>query len=232
MARHASQALSARAAEARHEAEELYDLETPSGWARAHLRPAAAPRAALVLGHGAGGGVGAPDLIAVTQTAQAEDLSVALVEQPYRVAGKRSPAPAHRLDAAWIAVISALRRDSLSELPLIVGGRSAGARVACRTAAEVGAAGVLCLAFPFIAPARSKSTTGTAPSRLPELDQVKLPMLVIQGADDPFGVPPSRRGRKVVQVPGDHSLRRGVDSIGGAVQPWLRQVIRRSEERA
>jgi uncharacterized protein len=159
-------------------------------------------------------------------------LSVALVEQPYRVAGKRSPAPAHRLDAAWTAVISALRADSLSELPLIVGGRSAGARVACRTAAEVGAAGVLCLAFPLIPPARSKSTTGTAPSRLPELDQVKLPMLVIQGADDPFGVPPSRRGRKVVQVPGDHSLRRGVDSIGGAVRPWLRQVIRRSEERA
>jgi len=190
-----------------------------------------APKGALVLGHGAGGGVGAADLVAVTQAAQAEELSVALVEQPYRVAGKRSPAPAHQLDAAWIAVVAGLRAGPLGELLLIVGGRSSGARVACRTAAEVGAAGVLCLAFPLIPPGRSKSTAGTATSRLPELDQVKLPMLVIQGANDPFGMPPSRRGRKVVQVPGDHGLRRGVGSISGAVRPWLRQVIRRSEER-
>jgi predicted alpha/beta-hydrolase family hydrolase len=232
VARRASQALGARAAETRHEADELYELETPSGWARAHLKPVSAPKGALVLGHGAGGGVGAADLVAVTQAAQAEDLCVALVEQPYRVAGKRSPAPAHQLDAAWIAVIAGLRAGSLGDLLLIVGGRSAGARIACRTAAEVEAAGVLCLAFPLIPPARAKSRAASAMSRLPELDQVKLPMLVIQGADDPFGVPPSRRGRKVVQVPGDHSLRRAVDSIGSAVRPWLRQVIRRSEERA
>ncbi len=108
------------------------EVETPSGPARIHLAPAASPRGALVLGHGAGGGVGAKDLQAAARAAGAAGLSVALVEQPYRVAGRRSPAPAHRLDAAWIAVAAHLRAESFRDLALITGGRSSGARVACR----------------------------------------------------------------------------------------------------
>ena len=123
-------------------------IETPHGLANAHLRLAAQPRAALVLGHGAGGGVTARDLVTAVDAALAESISAALVEQPYRVAGRRSPAPAHQLDAAWIAVVEQLRADVLDELPLVTGGRSSGARVACRTAAATGAAAVLCLAFP------------------------------------------------------------------------------------
>src|SRR5947209_5237370 len=103
--------------------------------ARVHLHPVDSPSAALVLGHGAGGGVESPDLVGATNAAREAGLSVALVEQPYRVAGRRSPAPARQLDEAWLAVIPQLFPD----LPLIVGGRSAGARVACRTAAETGA---------------------------------------------------------------------------------------------
>ncbi|MEA2279793.1 MAG: uncharacterized protein QOK21_400, partial [Solirubrobacteraceae bacterium] len=99
------------------------ELETPRGTARAHLHPAASPRAALLLGHGAGGGVGAPDLVAATEAALARGVSVALVEQPYRVAGRRAPAPAAQLDAAWIAVVDRMRQGELARLPLIVGGR-------------------------------------------------------------------------------------------------------------
>src|SRR4051812_49485676 len=121
------------------------ELDTPHGPARVHVHEAADPRAALVLGHGAGGGVGAPDLVAATRAAQAEGFAVALVEQPYRVAGRRSPGPAHQLDAAWVAVCEQL---PWSSLPLVAGGRSAGARVACRTAAATGAGAVPGLAVP------------------------------------------------------------------------------------
>jgi predicted alpha/beta-hydrolase family hydrolase len=131
------------------------DLETPHGPARAHLHLADSPIAALVLGHGAGGSVTAPDLVAATQAALAGGVSVALVEQPYRVAGRRSAPPAAKLDEAWTAVIEQLGAGDLAGLPLITGGRSSGARVACRTAAQVKAAGVLCLAFPLHPPRRS-----------------------------------------------------------------------------
>ena len=117
----------------------MVEIETPRGLARAHVHGAESPLATLILGHGAGGGVAAPDLTAVTDVALSRRLKVALVEQPYRVAGRRSPAPAAQLDATWIAVVDHLKRD---ELPVIVGGRSAGARVACRTAAQTGAAAV------------------------------------------------------------------------------------------
>src|SRR6187402_2017334 len=129
----------------------MLELATPHGPARVHLQTVESPRAALVLG--AGGGVGARDLVAAGEAACAEGMSVALVEQPYRVAGRRSPAPAHQLDTAWIAVIEHLLADELRGLPLIAGGRSSGARVACRTAEATGAVGVLCLAFPLL-PAR------------------------------------------------------------------------------
>ncbi|HSJ18614.1 MAG TPA: alpha/beta family hydrolase, partial [Solirubrobacterales bacterium] len=163
-------------------------IDTPSGDAVAHLHPADAPRAALVLGHGAGGGVEAPDLVAATEAATAEGVTVALVEQPYRVAGRRSPAPAKRLDEAWTAVLEHLAEDELRGLPSIVGGRSLGARVACRTVEQTGAAAVLCLAFPLQPPARKGKPP--SPSRLAELDAVDVPMLVVQGDRDRFGVPP------------------------------------------
>jgi predicted alpha/beta-hydrolase family hydrolase len=172
-----------------------------------------------VLGHGAGGGVEAPDLIAARDVALAVRVSVALVEQPYRVAGRRSPAPARQLDAAWTAVVERLVADELSGLPLIVGGRSLGARVACRTIDATGAVAVLCLAFPLQAPRRR---AGADPqSRLAELDAVKVPMLVVQGAQDPFGVPPAARRRQVVQVPGNHSLRKDPEAVQEAVRSWL-----------
>jgi predicted alpha/beta-hydrolase family hydrolase len=180
-----------------------------------HLHPVDDPRGALVLGHGAGGGVEARDIVAVTAAARAERFSVALVEQPYRVAGRRSPAPAKQLDAAWLSVIGQLRAGELGGLPLVAAGRSAGARVACRTAAEVGADAVLCLAFPVHPPGRPEK------SRLEELDAVEVPVLVVQGESDPFGMPPPAPGRDVVTVRGNHSLSGDVEAVSGAVARWL-----------
>ena len=169
----------------------------------------------LVLGHGAGGGVGARDLQVAKDSALASHVSVALVEQPYVVAGRRSQAPARQLDAAWIAVIDHLRDDR----PLIVGGRSAGARVACRTVAGTGAAAVLCLAFPVHPPGRPEK------SRLDELDAVKVPVLVVQGERDPFGIPPDGPTRTVVRVAGDHGLKSDLQAVGAAVRDWLPRVV-------
>ena len=201
----------------------VLDLDTPHGPARVHLHPADEPRAALVLGHGAGGGVGAPDLVAVTGVARTDGVSVALVEQPYRVAGRRSPAPARQLDAAWTAVVEGLSVGELHGLPLVVGGRSLGARVACRTVAATGAVAVLCLAFPLEPPRRSGASP--RPNRLPELDAVTVPTLIVQGERDPFGIPPEGVNRVVVRVQGDHSLRTNVDAVAAAVKAWLPGVI-------
>src|SRR4051794_18357685 len=185
----------------------VLELDTPHGPARAHVHPApGAAAAALVLGHGAGGGVAAPDLLAATEAALGLGLSVALVEQPYRVAGRRSAAPAQQLDVAWTAVLGQLWRGPLAGLPLVAGGRSSGARVACRTAAQCGAAGALRLAFPLKPPAR-RGATAPPVSRLPELDAVEAPVLVVQGENDRFGMPPEGPSRTVVKVRGDHSLR-------------------------
>ena len=199
------------------------EVDTPHGRANVHLHPAEEARAALVLGHGAGGGVTARDLVAATQAALQEGLAVALVEQPYRVAGRRSPAPARQLDAAWIAVVEHLRGGELRGLPLVVGGRSAGARVACRTAAQTGAVGVLCLAFPLQPPPRRNGDP--SPSRLPELDAVTVPLLVVQGVRDRFGIPPATASRTVVQVPGDHALRTDLDAVAAAVRDWLPSLL-------
>jgi predicted alpha/beta-hydrolase family hydrolase len=202
---------------------EKLEIETPFGTANAHVNGADEPRAALVLGHGAGGGVQANDLVTVARVAHSEGLSVVLVEQPYRVAGRRSPAPAHQLDTAWTAVIDHLLARELSGLPLVVGGRSSGARVACRTADATGAVGVLCLAFPLQPPRRSGATP--AQSRLPELDAVTVPTLVVQGTRDPFGIPPAGERRVVVQVSGDHSLRTDLAAVGEAVRGWLLRIV-------
>jgi predicted alpha/beta-hydrolase family hydrolase len=188
-------------------------LETPHGPARVHVQEVDRPRAALVLGHGAGGGVESPDLKGAAQAALEAGLTVVLVEQPYRVAGRRSPAPAKQLDAAWTSVIEQLAL----EVPLIAGGRSAGARVACRTAAATGARAVLCLAFPVHPPGRPEK------SRLDELDAVTVPTLVVQGERDPFGLPPPAPNRTVVQVPGTHSLRSG-SAVAEAVSAWLPRI--------
>jgi predicted alpha/beta-hydrolase family hydrolase len=203
---------------------EVFEVEAPSGRARVYLRPAARPRAGLLLGHGAGGGVGAPDLAAVTEVAVAEGVSVGLVEQPYRVAGRRSPAPASQLDAAWVAVVAGLRERELRGLPLLVGGRSSGARVACRTAEETGAVAVICLAFPLQPPPR-RAAAAPAASRLPELMAVRVPTLVVQGARDPFGIPPASAERTVMKVPGDHSLKADLPALSAAVHAWLTDLL-------
>jgi predicted alpha/beta-hydrolase family hydrolase len=193
------------------------DVETPHGPARALLQESADARALMVLGHGAGGSVSAPDLMTATRAALDASVSVALVEQPYRVAGRKSQAPAAQLDAAWEAVVAALAGD----VPVITGGRSAGARVACRTAAAVGAAGVLCLAFPVHPPGKPEK------SRLDELDAVQVPVLVVQGESDAFGMPPPRKpNREVVQLAGDHSLKKDLPGLGAAVGDWLERLLR------
>jgi len=194
---------------------EAREIETPHGPARAHLQPVPDPRALLVLGHGAGGGVTAPDLVTAAEVAGAASLSVALVEQPYRVAGRKSAAPAHQLDAAWLAVVAALR----GSVPVLCGGRSSGARVACRTAAGTEAIGVLCLAFPLHPPGRPEKT------RLAELEAVEVPVLVVQGESDPFGMPPEGPGREVVRLRGDHGLKSDRPGLRAAVADWLERRL-------
>ena len=198
------------------------ELETPHGIARAHVHASEQASAAVVLGHGAAGGVGAPDLVAATEAALEVGLTVALVEQPYRVAGRRSPAPARQLDAAWTAVAEQLRAGPLAGMRLVVGGRSLGARVACRTVEATGASGVLCLAFPLQPRRRSENPPA---SRLPELEAVTVPVLVVQGERDPFGMPPEAPGRTVARVAGDHGLKADLPAVATAVREWLHDVV-------
>lgn len=193
------------------------EIETPHGLARVHVQDAPSPLGALLLGHGAGGGVSAPDLMAATRVALEEGFSVGLVEQPYAVAGRRSPAPAKQLDAAWTTVASQV----FDGLPLITGGRSSGARVACRTAEATGAVAVLCLAFPVHPPGKPEKT------RLDELEAVRVPVLVVQGESDPFGMPEPGPGREVVRLPGDHGLKKDLAGLSQAVRDWLPRVSAR-----
>lgn len=199
---------------------DVLDLDTPHGPARAHVRAAEGQAGSLVLGHGAGGGVTARDLVAAADVAGDLGFGVALVEQPYRVAGRKSPAPARQLDAAWTSVVEQLRAGPLrGGVPLVTGGRSMGARVACRTAAAVGAAGVICLAFPQQPPRRAGREP--APTRQAELDAVEVPVLVVQGDRDPFGMPAAGPRREIAVIPGDHSLRAGLGELREAVRAWL-----------
>lgn len=204
------------------------DVPTPAGLARVHLQTPARPVGLLVLGHGAGGGIEAPDLRAARDAGLAVGLAVALVEQPWRVAGRRVAEAPPRLDAAWRAVI-----DVLPDVgPLVVGGRSSGARVACRTAGDVRAAAVLVLAFPLVA--RNGS------SRLPELVRPDVPVLVVQGARDSFGVPEAQGSVAVHVIPAaDHAFRvrradgrtaRDVaEQVRGVVGGWLTGVLAQAE---
>jgi hypothetical protein len=192
-------------------------VPTPSGDALVGLDlPATPPTALLVLGHGAGGGVDSPDLAAVTLATVAAGLAVARVTQPYRVLGRRSPPRAEVLDAAWLPVVRRLQAE-VADLPLVLGGRSSGARVACRTAAELGAAAVVAIAFP-IRPPRTPDR-----DRLDELAAPPVPVLVVQGERDPFGVPPPAPGRTVHLLAGATHTIRGpaARAAGAAVADWL-----------
>ena len=206
----------ARSAQNRRDVGEpvVRDVPTPHGPARLTVYPAPDARGVLLLGHGAGGGFGAPDLRAATAAALAAGLHVGHVEQPYRVAGRRAPAPAAQLDVAWLAVVAAVVA-ALPGLPLLVGGRSSGARVACRTASAAGAAAVLCLAFPVHPPGRPDK------DRLAELAAPEVPVLVVQGERDPFGIPPAAPGRELVLLRGDHSLKSDLPGVTAAVTAWL-----------
>ncbi|MEV6814395.1 alpha/beta family hydrolase [Micromonospora sp. NPDC051296] len=192
-------------------------IETPRGPARVDLdTPVGPARALLALGHGAGGGVDAPDLLALRDGAVAAGLVVARVTQPYRVAGRRAPAPAGHLDEAWTTVLAALRAR-FPEVPLVTGGRSSGARVACRTATAVGAAGVVALAFPLHPPGRPER------SRAGEL-ATGVPTLVVNGDRDPFGMPEPGPEVRVVARPGErHDLRGDPAGTAAVVLDWLRE---------
>jgi predicted alpha/beta-hydrolase family hydrolase len=198
-------------------------IETSHGPAEAHVEAVKGSGATVVLGHGAGGGIEAPDLLIARDVALEAGVSVARVLQPYRVAGRKSVAPTKQLDVAWLEVIAALRTDGpIGDGKLISGGRSSGARVACRTAAETGADAVLCLAFPVHPPGKADDPSK---SRQGELDAVEVPTLVVQGESDPFGMPvASRPDHEIAVVKGNHGLKADRDAIAAAISAWLAKV--------
>ena len=199
------------------------EVQTPVGIARAHLARPAGARGTLVLGHGAGGGVEAPDLQALGSLAE-DGWLVVLVEQPWRVAGRRIATPPPQLDTAWVAVLAALTTGRWAvPRPLVVGGRSAGARVACRTAAEVGADAVLALAFPLHPPGKpDRSRAGEARA----VTEAGTPLTVIQGEKDPFGTPAELaaaldRHTRIVPAAGAHAFARDPADVLAAARSWL-----------
>ena len=172
-----------------------------------------------MLTHGAGGGADTPDLLAVRDMAAGLGGAVARVTQPYRLRGARAPGSADRQDAAWLEIISAIRAG-FPGIPLVQGGRSNGARVACRTARAAGARAVLALAFPLHPPGRPDR------SRAAELRAAGTEVLVVNGDRDPFGVPGSADASKVVVLPGEaHALSRNPAAVAGVVQSWLREIL-------
>lgn len=197
-------------------------LDLAGGWV--DLDRPKNPIALLVLTHGAAGGVETADLLAIRDAAVENRIVTALVTQPFRVAGRRTPPRPEPQDEAWCAVITALRkRRGINALPLVLGGRSNGARVACRTAARLDAIGVAALAFPLHPPGKPES------SRLDELDAVRVPTLVVQGDRDAFGMPPKRRNRRIVVVPGaDHSLRTKTAVTAAAVVKFVTSAAARA----
>jgi uncharacterized protein len=194
----------------------MTEVATAYGPARFDLvQPATAPLSLLVLGHGAGGGVDAVDLRAARDAAVSAGVAVARVTQPYRVAGRRAPAPAGQLDHAFSQVVAAVRTEVPAGTRLIVGGRSSGARVACRTAVELGAVGVLALAFPLHPPGKpDRSRAGELPDT--------VPTLVVNGDRDPFGVPDPGGPVEVRVLAGEtHALRRNPKAMAQIVVDWL-----------
>ncbi|RJL20838.1 alpha/beta family hydrolase [Bailinhaonella thermotolerans] len=200
------------------------EIDTPYGAAEAFLDVPEDPRALLVLTHGAGGGVDSADLLAVRDAATARGVAVARVLQPYRVRGARAPGNAAKQDEAWISLVKTLRQP-YEHLPLVLGGRSNGARVACRTARALGADAVVALAFPLHPPGRPER------SRADELRGAGVDVLVVNGDRDPFGVPDADDVAELVVLPGEtHDLRKDPARVGEVVGEWL--VVRRRTERA
>ncbi|MEU8895512.1 alpha/beta family hydrolase [Nocardia sp. NPDC048505] len=192
-------------------------IETSAGPAEIELDKPRSPAFLLLLTHGSGGGVDAKDILAVRDTARGLGGAVALVTQPYRVAGRRAPGAADKQDAAWLEIVAALRKKVRSA-PLIQGGRSNGARVACRTAVDAGARGVLALSFPLHPPGKPEKSR-----RAELLAPGSIPVVVINGGSDPFGIPEPADAAEVKVVPGQpHSFRTGFDLIQATVEPWLR----------
>ncbi|MEV0294553.1 alpha/beta family hydrolase [Nocardia sp. NPDC050710] len=197
-------------------------IDTSAGPAEIELDRPRGARFLLLLTHGSGGGVDAKDLLAVRDTALELGGAVARVVQPYRVAGRRAPGSATVQDEAWLEIVGALRKK-VRKVPLIQGGRSNGARVACRTAIAAEAIGVIALSYPLHPPGKPEK------SRRDELlAPGDIEVLVINGANDPFGVPDPADAAEVVVIPGQpHSFRAGFDAIQAAVAPWLRRWVDR-----
>ncbi|GGW69170.1 hypothetical protein GCM10010350_62370 [Streptomyces galilaeus] len=205
-------------------AQAVETVDTDAGPARITWHRAKRPRLVLAVSHGAGGGIEARDLRALAGALPGHGVSVALVEQPWRVAGKKvAPAP-KTLDVGWRGIWPAVARGGL---PVISGGRSAGARVACRTAGELGAHAVLALSFPLHPPGRPEK------SRAAELLGAGVPTLVVQGGNDPFGRPEEfpEGTYDLVEVPyGDHGFAvpkrapvtqdQALETVTAAVLPW------------
>ncbi|RCV51754.1 alpha/beta hydrolase family protein [Marinitenerispora sediminis] len=195
------------------------EIDTPRGPARVDVDvPDGAPRYLMVITHGAGGGVEAGDILAVRDAVLRAGGAVARVTQPYRVAGRRMPGAATAAqDEAWQAVVRRLAADSrFAGLPVVLAGRSNGARVACRTAAGLGAAAVVALAFPLHPPGRPER------SRAAELREAGVATLVVNGDRDPFGVPDAADATTVLLRPGErHALDRDPEGIAAAVVGWL-----------
>ncbi len=209
----------------------ILSVSTPAGLGRVTLiddcqgpQGRQRPSGLLLLGHGAGGARWTPDIDAVVDAAVAAGWCVALVDQPWRLAGKRvGPGPAH-LDLAWVPLVAAAVEASRAPGPVVVGGRSAGARVACRTCATVGADAVLALSFPLYPPGRPEA------SRAAELlvpSQAGLPLRVIQGSADRFGTPTQIAAvlgdGDVVAVDGTHALSH-VEPVAAAAVQWLTRL--------
>ena len=195
------------------------EIVTAGGPARLELEDPGSPGFLTVLTHGAGGGVATMDLLAVRDAALGLRGAVARVRQPYQVRGARAPGSAERQDASWLEIIGALR-GRYPGVPLIQGGRSNGARLACRTAQRAGARGVIALAFPLHPPGRPER------SRLAELDSAGTNVLVINGGRDPFGIPAATGPRQVVTLPGEtHALAGSAGAIADAVISWLRELL-------
>ena len=201
----------------------IREIETPGGPARAQIMRAKQPRGAIVLSHGAGGGIEAKDLQALTALVD-EGWTYVLVEQPWRVAGKKMAPPPPRLDEAWLPIMAALTSGRWRlPTPLVQGGRSAGARVACRTAVEVGADAVLALSFPLHPPRKPEKSRAFEAQLV--LD-AGLPLGIVQGERDPFGSPHDVREAlgpqaRVHSARGDHSFGRHPQDVLSAVREWL-----------
>ncbi|QKG18970.1 alpha/beta hydrolase family protein [Actinomadura verrucosospora] len=192
-------------------------IQTAHGAAEATLDGPHRPAFLLVLTHGSNGGVDAPDLLAVRDVALGLDGAVARVMQPFRLAGRRAPGSAVKQDEAWLEIVEALR-DRFGDVPLVQGGRSNGARVACRTATAAGAVGVVALAFPLHPPGKPEKT------RVDELRGAGVEVLVVNGDRDPFGVPDAADAAQVTVLPGErHDLNKDPGEVGRAAEPWLRR---------